>query len=116
MDSIGMVEVRVTVTVTPDFPVSAEGKFSSFWMMGKGLSAQPIGNWEPVTVVTLKQNFLAPGNSFFDRNMVSFVVKMRCLFSILSEISTELSPMVEIGLNCWNTFSQIPRSAMMSEC
>ncbi len=34
MDSIGMVEVRVTVTVTPDFPVSAEGKFSSFWMMG----------------------------------------------------------------------------------
>lgn len=30
MESIGMVEVRVTVTVTPDFPLAAEGNDSSF--------------------------------------------------------------------------------------
>lgn len=30
MESIGMVEVRVTVTVAPDFPLAADGKLSSF--------------------------------------------------------------------------------------
>ena len=116
MESIGMRDVKVTVTVTPDFPLAAEGKVSSFWITGYGLSAHPMRNWDPVTVVTRKQSFFAPGISFSDRNMVSLVVKTRCLFSILSEISTELSPMVSIGVNCWYTFSQTPRSAIISEC
>ena len=33
------------------------------------------------------------------------------------DLSFETSgQVVEIGLNCWNTFSQTPRSAIMSEC
>lgn len=86
MESIGMRDVKVTVTVTPDFPLSEEGKVSSFCITGYGLSAHPMRNWEPVTVVTRKQSFFAPGISFSERNMVSLVVKHAACFNLVRNL------------------------------